>query len=228
MTALTTTEANELQRLERIIDRGRKTFVEVGTALKLIRDNELWKLATPRNGEDSYADFETYTLDRFEFSGSRARQMIAAAKVQSVTNVTLPNEAVARAIGKVPEADREDVLSRAVELTGDGTMTARSVQEAYDSIAPEDPSVDPDVSDEGDYSEAIGPRCPNCGSTKTDDDGDCAQCHEPGVAEAVVVQKATGFGVDIEKDIDKRRKQHGTSAAAARVILGNIADRLED
>jgi hypothetical protein len=75
---LTLADQGRLAELEAVVERGMQTFVEVGTALMEIRDFKLYR--------QTHATFEGYCKDRFGFSDSRGRQLIAAAK--TVTTVT--------------------------------------------------------------------------------------------------------------------------------------------
>lgn len=77
--ALTTREQHDLETFEEIVDRGIQTFIEVGRALAEIRDRRLYR--------DSDSTFGAYCRERWAFSDSRARQLIAAAEV--VTEVTV-------------------------------------------------------------------------------------------------------------------------------------------
>ena len=71
--------AAALAECERVIERGLKTFIEVGDALALIREERLYR--------DTHATFEEYCRGRWDFDSSRARQLISAAK--TVTLVTV-------------------------------------------------------------------------------------------------------------------------------------------
>jgi hypothetical protein len=72
-----------LGELEIIVDQGMDTFVEVGSALMEIRDSRLYRELHPT--------FEEYCVERWGFTASRARQMIAAVKtVTAVTTQGLP------------------------------------------------------------------------------------------------------------------------------------------
>ena len=68
-----------LAECERVIERGLKTFIEVGHALAQIREERLYREAHPT--------FEDYCRDRWEFDASRARQLISAAKTVTVVTV---------------------------------------------------------------------------------------------------------------------------------------------
>lgn len=121
-----------LEKLEERIERGLKTFVEVGEALLEIRDSRLYR-------ERGYDRFEDYCRERWGFVASRARQLISAAEVaQSVTTVTLPppvNEAQAREL--VPLRDDPETMRQAWqdanEATG-GKPTAAAVRNAVKAI----------------------------------------------------------------------------------------------
>jgi hypothetical protein len=75
---LTTTEATRLADLERIVERGMQTFIDVGLALAEIRGQHLYRATHPT--------FKAYCESRWGFSDSRGRQLIAAAR--TVTDVT--------------------------------------------------------------------------------------------------------------------------------------------
>jgi hypothetical protein len=65
-------EQTTLASLEEKIEQGLQTFVEVGLALMEIRDRKLYR------GEHS--SFKEYCKERWNFSDSRGRQLILAAK----------------------------------------------------------------------------------------------------------------------------------------------------
>jgi len=101
--------AAALAECERVIERGLKTFIEVGDALARIRDERLYR--------ETHATFEDYCRARWDFDASRARQLISAAK--TVTLVTVggqpapASERVARELrragDKAPEVWAETV-----------------------------------------------------------------------------------------------------------------------
>jgi len=134
-TDLTTTERRDLRKHEQTIERGLVTFQEVGAALLAIRDAKLYR--------DEYETFADYCEDRWSFTASRARQLIAAAKtaerVESVTNVTLDNEAQARELSRLPEEQQAEAWTEAVERS-DGEPTAKVVRDVVEEYAEEDES----------------------------------------------------------------------------------------
>jgi hypothetical protein len=134
-TELTTAERKALDQHERTIERGLKTFQDVGQALLAIRENRLY-LAE----HETFAD---YCRERWGFNDSRARQLIAAAKTaETVTNVTLPNEAVAREVAKVPEEQREAVIEWATEKADGKPLTARGIKTAAAQVSEAEPEED--------------------------------------------------------------------------------------
>ena len=100
---LSTTESAELQQCERTIALGLRTFNDVGHALMTVRDGRLYRA--------QYQTFEAYCVQRWNFTGSRARQLVAAAEVVdvagSVTTVTVSNEGQARELVTLKEQPEE-------------------------------------------------------------------------------------------------------------------------
>jgi hypothetical protein len=71
--SLTTREHREFARAERTIATGLKSFLEVGMALKEIRDKRLYR--------QQFDTFEEYCVRRWELSRPRAYQLCAASEV---------------------------------------------------------------------------------------------------------------------------------------------------
>ena len=90
---LTAREKRDLEKAERKIATGLRSFLEVGLALKEIRDKRLYR--------QQYDTFEQYCVERWDFSRIRAYQICAASDVvadlSTIVNIPLPgNEAQAR------------------------------------------------------------------------------------------------------------------------------------
>lgn len=124
LATLTHAEQVSLDDCESRIERGLKTFVEVGQALAAIRENRLYRA--------EHSTFELYCRERWGFNRHRASQLIAAVDV--VTNVTSAgltapaNEGQARELAKVPEPERAEVWRETVERT-EGKPTAAAIRE---------------------------------------------------------------------------------------------------
>lgn len=71
--ALSDIERQALADQESQIERGLKTFYEVGMALAMIRDGRLYR--------ERYATFEDYAWDRWQLKRPRAYELMDAAKV---------------------------------------------------------------------------------------------------------------------------------------------------
>lgn len=127
---LSSDEVEVLASAEDTIQRGLTSFLDVGDALAQIRDDRLYR--------SEHRTFEEYCNSRWGFAASRARQLIAAAELatdlQSVTDVTLTNEAQARALARVPEADRGEVAERAAAA---GPLSAPSIEATAAALAAE-------------------------------------------------------------------------------------------
>jgi hypothetical protein len=121
--ALTEPERRKLNDLESIIEKGLTTFVEVGAALAMIREQKLYSSST----------FEEYCWQRWGWARKRSEQLIRASDVvQSLdtTVSTLPtNEAQARELAPVPADKRTEVWTKAVEESG-GKPKAKHVRKA--------------------------------------------------------------------------------------------------
>lgn len=118
--------AARLLELESVIERGLPIYVEVGLALREIRDKKLYE---PKYGQVS---FDSYCQKRWGFHDSRARQLIGAAEVaetlKTVTVVTLSTERIAREF--VPlKHDTEALKSAAEEMANHPNPTAAVVKD---------------------------------------------------------------------------------------------------
>jgi hypothetical protein len=109
--ALTISEIEQLKAHEATITAGLQTFYEVGNALLTIRDGRLYRL--------DFRTFEEYCCSKWGMVASRARQLIGAASVvaniEGVTNVTLSNEAQARALASLASESQQLVWEYAVK-----------------------------------------------------------------------------------------------------------------
>ena len=126
---LTTEEAEDLQVMESLIDRGQRTFVEVGQALAAIRDSRLYRA--------THGTFEAYLSVRWpEIGRGRAYQLIdAAAVAQSLADAApelppLTNERQVRALASVPAAERPRVVHEATKASGGKAPTGAQLQQA--------------------------------------------------------------------------------------------------
>lgn len=145
---LTASESTALAEHEAVIERGIKTFYEVGTALADIRDRRLYRA--------DYGTFEEYAEQRWQMSRRRAYQMIEAAGVVhnfSHSEIDAPTtESQARELARVPKADRAEVWAETVERT-DGKPTAAAVRETYEQRQ----QTDADLLDGDDWVQSDGP-----------------------------------------------------------------------
>src|SRR5512143_2557877 len=89
-----------LAELEKVIAKGRKTFVEVGLALAEIRDLRLYKR--------EYSGFEEYCREKWGWKRAHAYRLIDAADVAKVSPMgdKITSERVARELGKAEPEQR--------------------------------------------------------------------------------------------------------------------------
>jgi len=193
---LTAAEQHDLSRCEKIIERGLLTFREVGLALIEIKEKSLYR--------NDHATFSEYCRERWGFSRQRAHQLIQGAKVadrmSTAVDTPIPSERVARELNRVPPDQQVQVWQESVERA-DGVPTAEDVRAVVggqldDHDAP-DVRGDGDHGDDGDHHTAAA--CPNCGASEFDDDGDCAKCKEPKVAQPAGADEVKLRGVGVSR-----------------------------
>ena len=135
---LTVKDIVDLDRLEKIVQLGQKTFVAVGRAMVEINQRQLWRR--------DYSTEEAYWEKRWGWGRSHMHRQLAAFKVdaqlqeEGVAEEDLPQtEREARAIAAVPAKDRAAVVSRVrrkrKKLSDKSVAEAVSEgQEQYDSL----------------------------------------------------------------------------------------------
>lgn len=123
MNQLTLNEKRTFAECERIIERGKQTFVAVGAALQKIRDQKLYR--------EQYATFEDYCRERWGWSRQRAYQIISAAEVvkslPAEMSTMVDTERAARAVASIPKGKRVEVVRAAAQT---GRVTAKTVEKA--------------------------------------------------------------------------------------------------
>jgi hypothetical protein len=117
--SLTQADTARLKELESVIERGRKTFVEVGYALAEIRDLRLYR--------QTHATFEAYCAEQWGWTRQRSYQLMNAASVVKLLpagmSTRVDNEATARELAKLEPKEREKVLL-AIEQRGERATPA--------------------------------------------------------------------------------------------------------
>lgn len=127
-------EVSRLNKCEAVIERGMKTFVDVGNALLEIRESRLYRA--------QFGTFEDYCRERWGMSKPYAVQMIQASNavgnLVAIATVLPTNEAQARPLTRLEPAEQREAWARAVETAPNGRVTAAHVQSVVDEmLAPE-------------------------------------------------------------------------------------------
>ena len=132
---------------EDIIAKGLATFLEVGKALKWIRDHQTWKSV------DNFKTFEDYMREKWDMVASRGRQLISAAEVsknlEGVTMVTLANERQARPLMGLSPEQQCEVWKCAVDKAGGKLPTGRQVKQVVKELKEETEEAPQDSNQEG-------------------------------------------------------------------------------
>lgn len=125
---ITLVESRRLIELERIIEQGKLTFIEVGNALAEIKESRLYRC--------DYSTFEDYCKSRWNFTRQHAYRLIECAPIAECNpQVTSINQA--RALALVPKERRAEVITKAT-ATGQ-PLTARTITEAAQPALDDDP-----------------------------------------------------------------------------------------
>ena len=123
-TQLSKAEAQQLSKLESVVDKGVKTFMQVGFALKEIRADRLYR--------QEYSTFENYCQIRWGWSRRHADRMIEAGHIaNSLRPIGLvSNEGQARELGKVKDdEDRDTIWIEINETHEPHEITAKLIRE---------------------------------------------------------------------------------------------------
>jgi hypothetical protein len=133
---LTAREKRDLEKAERKIATGLKSFLEVGLALKEIRDNRLYR--------QDYRTFEEYVVARWDFSRPRAYELCAASEVMADLSGTpdirslSENEAQANPLTRLKTATHRKRAWRMAlrsALKKGRPVTARDAEEAVNLLS---------------------------------------------------------------------------------------------
>lgn len=124
---LSTTERVRFEQYEKIIERGRQTFVEVGNALMAIRDKRLYRA--------SHATFEDYCRERWGWSARHASRQIEAAEIAGEIGPIGPkptHESQVRPLASLPPDEQASAWNEATKSAPEGRVTERHVREVVE------------------------------------------------------------------------------------------------
>lgn len=149
MNELTTTERSDLQRLETQIENGMQTFLQVGLALKEIRDLKLYR--------EDYLTFEKYVSEKWGHSRQWAHHLINAVIVEQQLGENVNNclqtpktESQYRELAKVqPEKIPQvwEAVTKDCEETGEQPTAKKIKTIAAEIVEPEFEYVEVDESE---------------------------------------------------------------------------------
>lgn len=112
---MTIAEEADLERLERIIEIGRKSFIEVGLALMKIRDSQLYRIG--------HKTFEEYCKEKWGFVRRQAGRLIQAAVIgENLRPIGLKpsTESQTRPLTSLEPEQQQEVWQKAVETAPEG------------------------------------------------------------------------------------------------------------
>jgi hypothetical protein len=134
MNELTKTETSHLLELETVIERGQKTFVEVGNALSEIRESRLYR--------EHFATFEDYCRERWGWERRHAYRLIDAAAVSENvshgTQTAPASERQARPLAKLDTPEQQQAAWAVAQEDAEDEgkpLTAKHVERAASDVA---------------------------------------------------------------------------------------------
>ncbi|WP_305951662.1 hypothetical protein [Emticicia oligotrophica] len=141
LSALSSEEKLNLNTYEEIIEKGLKTFIEVGNALFEIKNNKLYR--------ESFTTFEAYCKDRWQLKRQRAYELMGAAEIvnqlsennlseiSDKPNLLPSKESHANALAQIPVTLRFQVWRGVVEesLNTGKAITAKMITEQTELLA---------------------------------------------------------------------------------------------
>lgn len=141
---LTGFERIALKDCETKIERGLKTFYEVGASLLEIRNQKLYR--------GTHETFEDYCEERWGFSKRHCNRLIAAAKVAENLGPIgpVPNESQAREIARLPDDQQSGAWTDTIERCGGvENVTAAEVKKTVDLwSADNEPYAEPEAEEQ--------------------------------------------------------------------------------
>jgi hypothetical protein len=152
MELITPQETARLAELEEVIQRGKETFVEVGTALSEIRNSRIYR--------QQFGTFEEYCKERWHFSKTQCNRLIDAAEVVAnltPMGVTPESERQARPLAKLSPEQQPAAWEKAREIAKEEgkPVAARHVEAAVVEVMPKEEEPAPLVVDESKTSKQI-------------------------------------------------------------------------
>lgn len=127
-------ERSALAECEAVIKRAMESWLEVGRAMRRIRNERLYRA--------EFATFQEYCGLRWQMSKSHANRMIDAAEVaKNLTPIgaTPASESLLRPLTKLTPAQQIEAWEKAAETAAKpGKPTAKEVQAAAEAVAPQE------------------------------------------------------------------------------------------
>lgn len=122
-----------LVECEAVIERGLKSFVEVGQALARIRDERLYKA--------EFTTFEEYCRTRWGFNRDGGTRLIRASEIHvqldALRAPTPATESQARELSGLEPGEAQEVMQAAHEATN-GKITAKAIKQAREEYESEE------------------------------------------------------------------------------------------
>lgn len=130
MDELTLFEVGRLEQCEAVIERGLKTFTDVGNALLEIRDSKLYRR--------EWGTFEEYCRDRWSIERAHAYRLMDSARVvmnlSPIGDILPATESQARPLAKFEPEQQQYVWQQVIDTAPVTGITAAHVQAVVDEV----------------------------------------------------------------------------------------------
>ena len=134
---MNTVQISRFNELEQIIEKGLRTFIDVGRCFVEIKESGLYK--------EKYKTFADYCDQRWGFSLNYAEKLMRTVRTEEVLKKStrvpeiLPaNEAESRALDTLTEDEKREVWSKSVETAPGGKMSAPHIRATRELLYPKE------------------------------------------------------------------------------------------
>jgi len=134
-------EKSELESLETTIKKNINSFMDVGSALIVIRDKKLYR--------ETFSTFEEYVHKKWDISKPRSYQLIKATEAKNnLSTIVDPsisfNESQLRPLAGLPPDSQRNAWMRAARKAHGGRVTSQHTRQAVRRLFPKETAKKPD------------------------------------------------------------------------------------
>ena len=152
---MNTVQISRFNELEQIIEKGLRTFIDVGRCFVEIKESGLYK--------EKYKTFEAYCDQRWGFSLNYAERLMRTVRTEDTLKKSMPmgtelptNERQAREIDGLTDEQKQEAWSESIKTAPGGVVTGAHVRATRERLFPS--STKEETMQKG-----VLIKCPECG-----------------------------------------------------------------